>query len=108
MAAQLPVVAPASGGVLTYANSENAWLPANTPESFAETVLSVDADPTLRSRKVRQALRTAQEFSWLNVMENYFRTYDDFYCQALRAGFVKALTPPAEVSAQVPGFGDIL
>ena len=41
MAAVSPLVAPASGGILTYANAENAWLAENTPAALADAVQSV-------------------------------------------------------------------
>jgi glycosyltransferase involved in cell wall biosynthesis len=109
MAAQLPVVAPASGGVLTYANSENVWLAANTPDSFAEAVASVHANHQLRRGKVERARRTAEEFSWVRIAQNYFRTYDQFHSQSLRAGLVKAALPArAPVSEHAPSLREIL
>jgi phosphatidylinositol alpha 1,6-mannosyltransferase len=89
MAAGLPLVAPASGGILTYANFENAWLADNTAESFADAVQSVNADSSLRRAKIEFARRTAAQFSWPRITQNYFRIYDEFYLQSLRAGLVE-------------------
>ena len=103
MAAGLALVAPASGGVLTYANHENAWLAQDTPESFADAVQSVHADISVRRTKVEHAQRTAETFSWPRVTQNYFDIYDNFYRQFLHHGCVEAPeSAPAVSSAQDP------
>lgn len=79
MAAGLPLVAPASGGVLTYANDENAWLCENSVAGFAGAVESVFADEEIRGKKIARARRTAEEFSWTRVTGNYFQLYDEFH-----------------------------
>jgi glycosyltransferase involved in cell wall biosynthesis len=70
MAAGLPLVAPASGGVLTYANEENAWLCENTVTGYAGAVESVFADGEIRGQRIARARRTAEEFSWTRVTAN--------------------------------------
>ena len=87
MAAGLPLVAPASGGVLTYANPENAWLVDNTPEAFAEGIRRVHADPNTCRRKTAVARATAAQFSWPRVTANYFHLYDHFHACFAREGF---------------------
>jgi glycosyltransferase involved in cell wall biosynthesis len=84
MAAGLPLVAPASGGVLTYANEQNAWLCANTAAACAEAVERVHADNEMRRQKIARARRTAEEFSWTRVTANYFQLYDQFHEWSLR------------------------
>jgi glycosyltransferase involved in cell wall biosynthesis len=86
MAAGLPLVAPASGGVLTYANSGNAWLAENTAEAFAVAIQSVHADGEIYERKIASARRTAEEFSWTRVTANYFQLYDQFHEWFVRKG----------------------
>jgi glycosyltransferase involved in cell wall biosynthesis len=86
MAAGLPLVAPASGGVLTYANSGNAWLAENTAEAFAVAIESVHADTEIYGRKIASARRTAEEFSWTRVTANYFQLYDQFHEWFVREG----------------------
>jgi glycosyltransferase involved in cell wall biosynthesis len=86
MAAGLPLVAPASGGVLTYANEENAWLCQNTATGYAEAIENVRADATIRGKKIAQARRTAEEFSWTRVTANYFQLYDEFHEWFVREG----------------------
>jgi glycosyltransferase involved in cell wall biosynthesis len=86
MAAGLPLVAPASGGVLTYANRDNAWLVDNTPAAFAEGIRRIPADPAACRRKTDNARATAAQFSWPRVTANYFHLYDHFHECLLREG----------------------
>ena len=86
MAADLPLVAPASGGVLTYANEENAWLCENTVTGDAGAVESVFADGEIRGQRIATARRTAEEFSWTRVTANYFQLYDEFHAWFVRDG----------------------
>jgi glycosyltransferase involved in cell wall biosynthesis len=76
MAAGLPLVAPASGGILTYANTENAWLTENTTRSFAHAVQRVHADPEACRQKTARARRTAERHSWRRITDDYFQLYD--------------------------------
>jgi glycosyltransferase involved in cell wall biosynthesis len=84
MAAGLPLVAPASGGVLTYANEQNAWLCGNTAGAFAEAVGRVLSDEEIRLQKIARARRTAEEFSWPGITANYFQLYDQFHEWSVR------------------------
>ena len=81
MAAGLPVVAPASGGLLTYANRQNAWLTEPTPEAFAAMIKSAVSDAALRREKAARGRKTAQEFAWSRVTERYFLLYDRLYAR---------------------------
>jgi glycosyltransferase involved in cell wall biosynthesis len=87
MASGLPLVAPASGGILTYANRENAWLVKNTPPAFAEAVESIHSHHSLHRRKTERARRTAEEFSWTRITANYFQLYDQLHERAVQEGF---------------------
>jgi glycosyltransferase involved in cell wall biosynthesis len=103
MAAGLPLVAPASGGILTYANRENAWLAENTPAAFAQAVQSVHSDRTVCHRKIERARRTAEEFSWPHITANYFQLYDHFHQRFVHEGFsnesaTRASVPDADAS----------
>lgn len=93
MSAGLPLVAPASGGVLTYANDENAWLCENTAAGFAEAVDGVFADEGIRRRKIAKARLTAEAFSWTRVTVNYFQLYDRFHDWFVREGLRKSAAP---------------
>jgi glycosyltransferase involved in cell wall biosynthesis len=79
MASGLPVVAPRSGGVLSYANPGNAWLVSPEGADFAAGVREVFADETARKMKIEQALRTAANFDWPQVAAIFFDFYDDRY-----------------------------
>ena len=64
MASGLPVVAPLSGGVLSYANQSNAWLAEPDGASFAGAVHDMFEDDRIRRRKIGRAMVTALEFDW--------------------------------------------
>jgi len=76
MASGLPVVAPLSGGVLSYANEQNSWLAEPDGRSFANSVCQVFEDEGARRRKVGRAVETAADFSWSRSTEHFFDLYD--------------------------------
>ena len=76
MASGLPVVAPNSGGLLSYANDRNAWLAAPTGEAFANAVRSVFSDDERRVDKVRNAVETASTYDWDSSTDSIFAIYD--------------------------------
>jgi glycosyltransferase involved in cell wall biosynthesis len=103
MAAGLPLVAPASGGLLSYANRENAWLAGATPEAFASAIENVVADKRARDKKTADARKIAAAFSWERVTANYFRLYDQFcdaFFQQRRRG-----SPTEQVLSNAPSTG---
>ncbi len=61
MASGLALVAPNSGGVLTYANEGNSWLAQPTATAFAAAIERCLQDPD-RDAKIRQAFQTVQQF----------------------------------------------
>jgi glycosyltransferase involved in cell wall biosynthesis len=79
MAANLPLVAPDAGGVLSYANSTNAWLGHADGESFADSVRLLFADAQKREQKIIRARQTAQKYKWTAVMAKLFALYDEMY-----------------------------
>ena len=87
MAAGLALVAPRSGGVMSYATDENAWLGDACAESFAALVSSVIADPERRRRKAHAARTTAEQFRWQSVASRYLRLYESLW--ELHCGFRK-------------------
>jgi alpha-1,6-mannosyltransferase len=95
MASGLPVVAPRAGGVLSYANSGNAWLVEPTGAYFAAGVREVFADDSARAVKIEQALQAAANFDWPHVAAVFFELYD-----ALHKRFRKLCGMPA--GAQAP------
>jgi glycosyltransferase involved in cell wall biosynthesis len=95
MAAGLPLVAPASGGVLTYATRDNSWLAHSGAESFADAVRAVMSDPATRARKIDNARATAAALSWTRVAANYFHLYDEFHASFV-SDFSRTIAMPGE------------
>ncbi|HXY26482.1 MAG TPA: glycosyltransferase [Candidatus Acidoferrum sp.] len=89
MAAGLPLVAPASGGLLTYANRRNAWLTEATPGDFAAAIESALSDGPARREKLEKARKTTQEFSWSRVTARYFLLYDRLHARFQDEGMSK-------------------
>lgn len=81
MASGLPVVAPNSGGVLSYANDENAWLAEPGPTSFAEAVRSVFFCSVTRSSRIKRGLETAAKYSWESSTDSIFALYDRMHAE---------------------------
>ncbi len=79
MASGLPVVAPDSGGVLSYATDQNAWLSETSVEGYFAAVRDVFNDEENRWRKITNALETAAKYSWKNSTDNLFALYDNMY-----------------------------
>lgn len=81
MASGLPVVAPNAGGVLSYANSDNAWLTEPTAEDFAASVRDVFSNETVRGSKIAAALETAQKYTWGYSTDAVFALYDKMFAE---------------------------
>jgi hypothetical protein len=79
MASGLPLVAPNTGGVCTYANPENAWTVNGDVMSFASAILEVIANRQLVLQKTRKALATAQRYSWEAAASSFFDLYDTLH-----------------------------
>jgi glycosyltransferase involved in cell wall biosynthesis len=79
MAAGLPLVAPRSGGVLSYANDDNAWLSSATAKAFAVAVLSLFSDDHERLRRIQNARITAAQHDWSSIAGRYFDLLDSFH-----------------------------
>lgn len=75
MASGLPLVAPASGGVLSYATQENAWLTEPAPQAFADAVCSLANHPESRLARVEAARRTALIYDWPTVAGSFLDLY---------------------------------
>jgi alpha-1,6-mannosyltransferase len=76
MAAGLPLVAPRSGGVLTYANDNNAWLAAADGERIAAAVTAAFSSEAMRRQKLACAVETANQYAWPEVSRRFFDLYD--------------------------------
>jgi alpha-1,6-mannosyltransferase len=78
MASGVPIVVPNSGGVLAYANDQNAWTASATVEDFAQAVRSASAGSSFREEKIRRALLTAERYRWENVAGEFLDLYGEF------------------------------
>jgi alpha-1,6-mannosyltransferase len=83
MASGLPLVAPNAGGVLSYANSANAWLADPTPEAFAAAIQQAATASIEKQEKLRAALATAESFRWENVTDSLLDLYKNL-CSAAK------------------------
>jgi glycosyltransferase involved in cell wall biosynthesis len=104
MASGLPLVAPNSGGVTSYATLENAWLAPPDTESFATAVHEVVTNGSVRACRVQNALRTAQQFRWESVAASFL----DLYAQLCDAASETTLIQrPDFCSVQAKGRADV-
>ncbi len=94
MAAGIPLVAPASGGVLSYATPSNAWLAPARAADFASTIVRAVNDPVERYRKVAAARQTAMSNGWPEAAARFL----DLYAQ-ISALVRRAERPPAHLEA---------
>jgi alpha-1,6-mannosyltransferase len=81
MGSELPLVAPASGGVMAYCAPQNAWLAEPNGASFAAAVRACLRDQTMRTARIAAARRTALAHDWKKIAGRFFETYDGF-CRA--------------------------
>lgn len=77
MAAGTPVIVPNAGGVLTYANAENAWLAAPTPADFAAAAKDIVGNGSVTQLKLKKARETAEQFSWPHIADRFFEFFDE-------------------------------
>jgi alpha-1,6-mannosyltransferase len=78
MASGTPLVAPEAGGVLEYADPSCAWLAEPAGQAFAGAVLEVLSNPIAARAKVDRARLVAERYSWQQVTDHFFDTYDAF------------------------------
>lgn len=79
MASGAAFLAPNSGGILSYATNENAWLVEPNAESFANAVREIGNNEQLRLKKIAKAIETAQNNSQEKAINHLFSTYDRMY-----------------------------
>lgn len=82
MAAGVPVVLPASGGVLSYAHHGNACLVPPTVEGFVAGIEAALAAPAAR---LAEARATARDHAWPVMARRYFETLDAIHRRRLAA-----------------------
>ena len=99
MASGLPLVAPAAGGVASYADAANSWpvdaRRENLARALAETVRAVRAWPEESARRARAARSTAEEHRWPKVTEHYLRLYRYLHALTLGQRMDEVMTPRA-------------
>ncbi len=79
MASGTAILAPNSGGILTYADKDNAWLVEPTAESFAAALAEIADSGSERLRRIDNGLAAAAQNSQANSMSRLFATYDELY-----------------------------
>ncbi|HEV3333645.1 MAG TPA: glycosyltransferase [Bryobacteraceae bacterium] len=99
MASGLPLVAPSSGGIATYANSQNAWLANPDPESFAQAVHAICGDAQAASARCRAARATAERYDWDGIAEGFFELYDELHA-LVQGGRAEPSIAPAFYSTE--------
>jgi alpha-1,6-mannosyltransferase len=104
MASGLPVVAPISGGVLSYANEQNSWLAEASGASFANCVRRIFEDESTRRSKVARAIETAGQFSWSRTTTHFFDLYDNLHMRFRHSG-ERTIMPPCP--AEAPSLPDL-
>ena len=83
MASGIPTVAPNAGGILSYANNENAWLAEPNAEAFAAAVRDIVNDPDARNKKILNAVNTARQNTREMATDRLLATYDKIYREFL-------------------------
>lgn len=101
MASGLPLVAPNTGGVASYANPRNAWITPPDVDSFASTVESVLANQQERMTKVQNALQAVEEYRWEKVAPSFLDLYAELHFAATSRS--DSLPGPAFSSTQAEG-----
>ena len=81
MASGLPVVAPNAGGVLSYANENNAWLTKPAAKNFAEAISDVFSSTDNTRSKIANGAKTALKYSWKVSTDNSFALYDRMFAE---------------------------
>lgn len=84
MASGLPVAAPDSGGILSYANDANAWLCKTDPTSFASALDDLFSNDARRNAKIQNALETARKYDWATSVIDLYRSYDEMFAEFSR------------------------
>jgi glycosyltransferase involved in cell wall biosynthesis len=79
MASGLPVIAPNSGGVTSYAHAGNALLVEPNGESFAGAAVALRGEAGLTSSLRHAGRATAERFDWPAVASSFFALYEDIY-----------------------------
>jgi alpha-1,6-mannosyltransferase len=82
MASGLPLAAPNSGGVTSYASPANAWLAEPDGFAYAAAVREIANGGEARDRKVSAALQTAAGLRWDAVAADFLRLYGELHARS--------------------------
>lgn len=99
MAAGLPLVAPRSGGVLSYADDTNSWLAEANADAFTSSVRAIFADASTRKDKLARARWTAQQYHWPDVADRFFALYDELHADFPTSRFAYQLDSASRIAA---------
>ena len=99
MAAGLPLVAPRSGGVLSYADDTNSWLAEANAEAVASAVKAIFSDASSRKDKLARARWTAQQYHWPEVADRFFALYDELHSDFPTSRFAYQLDSANRIAA---------
>ena len=90
MSAGAPLVAPASGGVLTYATNDNAWLSGPGPEGLGAAIRACLENQPERRRRSANGRATAELYTWSAAADRLVATYRAVHQQRLAASRSRA------------------
>lgn len=93
MASGMVLVAPNSGGVKAYANSSNAALSDASGSAFASAIEALVRDEQKRNELVHAAMRTAGEFSWEAVTNQFLDLYQSLKDASDQRAPIQELAP---------------
>src|SRR5690606_15753076 len=79
MASGVPVVVPDSGGLLSYASDENAWVTEPSAASYAAAIREAVSDGELRSKKISRAFEAVEANVQSNAAERMLETYHELF-----------------------------
>jgi len=85
MAVSVPLVAPRAGGILSYANDDNAWLTGPGGEALAAGVQAALGNDDERARRAAAARLTAERFHWKGSAARMLRRYDRIHWERMTA-----------------------
>ncbi len=97
MASGLALVAPAAGGILSYANDGNAWLAPPNAGAMADAVRAASDSGVRREARIAAARKSAEERDWPRVAAGFFELYREL-AESVRKRDWAPAAPPAFVS----------
>jgi alpha-1,6-mannosyltransferase len=100
MASGLAFVGPNRGGILTYANSTNAWLAAPAPAPFADAIRQAFSSPQ-RQEKLLAAQQTVKRFHASDTAAQYLNFYEEFMRQGTAGNPDFLSTPGSWLGAEL-------